>query len=80
MEPIQIVTAVIFAVTIIFVIIRKIDTVVAALLGVIAMVLVGGMTEVQASGSLPVISARPGYRNIWPTRRWISRREIFLSS
>ncbi len=48
MEPIQIVTAVIFAVTIIFVIIRKIDTVVAALLGVIAMVLVGGMTEVQA--------------------------------
>jgi Na+/H+ antiporter NhaD/arsenite permease-like protein len=48
MEPIQIVTAVIFAVTILFVIIRKIDTVVAALLGVIAMVAVGSMTEVQA--------------------------------
>ena len=48
MEPIQIATAVIFAITIIFVIIRKIDTVVAALLGVIAMVIIGGMTEVQA--------------------------------
>ena len=48
MEPIQITTIVIFAITIIFVIIRKIDTVVAALLGVIAMVVVGGMTEVQA--------------------------------
>jgi len=48
MEPIQIATAVIFAITIIFVIIRKIDTVVAALLGVIAMVVIGGMTEVQA--------------------------------
>ena len=48
MEPIQILTAAIFAVTILFVIIRKIDTVVAALLGVIAMVIAGGMTEVQA--------------------------------
>ncbi len=48
MEPIQITTIVIFAITIIFVIIRKIDTVVAALLGVIAMVVVGSMTEVQA--------------------------------
>ncbi|UCG39152.1 MAG: permease [bacterium] len=48
MEPIQIITTLIFVVTIIFVIIRKIDTVVAALLGVIAMVAVGSMTEVQA--------------------------------
>jgi len=48
MEPIQITTIVIFTITIIFVIIRKIDTVVAALLGVIAMVVVGSMTEVQA--------------------------------
>jgi Na+/H+ antiporter NhaD/arsenite permease-like protein len=48
MEPIQITTIVIFAITIIFVIIRKIDTVVAALLGVIAMVVAGSMTEVQA--------------------------------
>ena len=48
MEPIQITTVVIFAITIIFVIIRKIDTVVAALLGVIAMVVAGSMTEVQA--------------------------------
>ncbi|UCF31841.1 MAG: permease [bacterium] len=48
MEPIQTVTAVIFAVTILFVIIRKIDTVVAALLGVAAMVAVGSMTDVQA--------------------------------
>lgn len=48
MEPIQIITLLIFTITIIFVIIRKIDTVVAALLGVIAMVAVGSMTEVQA--------------------------------
>ena len=48
MEPIQITTIVIFAITIIFVIIRKIDTVVAALIGVIAMVVAGSMTEVQA--------------------------------
>ena len=48
MEPIQIVTAVIFAVTILFVIIRKIDVVVAALLGVVFMVAAGSMTEVQA--------------------------------
>jgi len=48
MEPIQITTIVIFAITIFFVIIRKIDTVVAALIGVIAMVVAGSMTEVQA--------------------------------
>ncbi|MBN2721174.1 MAG: permease [Proteobacteria bacterium] len=48
MEPIQIATAVIFAITIIFVILRKIDTVVAAILGVIAMIAIGGMTETQA--------------------------------
>jgi Na+/H+ antiporter NhaD/arsenite permease-like protein len=48
MEKLQILTTAIFLITIIFVIIRKIDTVVAALLGVIAMVLVGSMTEVQA--------------------------------
>ncbi len=48
MEPTQIVTAVIFAITILFIIIRKIDSVVAALLGVAAMVVAGSMTEVQA--------------------------------
>jgi Na+/H+ antiporter NhaD/arsenite permease-like protein len=48
MDKLQIITSLIFAITIIFVILRKIDTVVAALLGVIAMVIAGSMTEVQA--------------------------------
>ena len=48
MEPIQIITALIFVVTIFLVIIRKFDSMVAAMLGVIAMVVVGSMTEVQA--------------------------------
>ena len=60
MEPIQAVAAqpvtaqlqfwtfAIFMATIIMVIVRKIDSVVAALLGVVAMVVVGSMTEVQA--------------------------------
>jgi Na+/H+ antiporter NhaD/arsenite permease-like protein len=48
MEKLQIITTLIFLITIIFVIIRKIDTVVAAILGVIAMVIAGSMTETQA--------------------------------
>jgi Na+/H+ antiporter NhaD/arsenite permease-like protein len=48
MEPMQIITTFIFLVAIGLVISRLIDSVVAALLGVIAMVVVGSMTEVQA--------------------------------
>ncbi|NOY87381.1 MAG: permease [Deltaproteobacteria bacterium] len=48
MEPTQIITVLIFAVTIVLIITRKIDPVVAALLGVVAMVAVGSITEIQA--------------------------------
>jgi Na+/H+ antiporter NhaD/arsenite permease-like protein len=48
MEPIQTITTIIFAVSIVLVITRWIDSVVAALLGVVAMVAAGSMTEVQA--------------------------------
>ncbi len=48
MEPTQIITALIFIVTIVLVITRKIDPVVSALLGVVFMISVGSMTEVQA--------------------------------
>lgn len=48
MEPIQIITALIFLATIFLVIIRKFNSMVAAMLGVIAMVVAGSMTEVQA--------------------------------
>ncbi len=48
MEPVQIVTAVIFVVTIVMVITRKIDPVVSALLGVVFMIAAGSMDEVQA--------------------------------
>ena len=48
MEPIQIITTIIFLVTIGLVIVRWIDSVVAAMLGVVAMVMVGSMTEVEA--------------------------------
>ena len=48
MEPIQTITAIIFLITIGLVIVRWIDSVVAAMLGVIAMIMAGSMTEVQA--------------------------------
>ncbi|MBW2148244.1 MAG: permease [Deltaproteobacteria bacterium] len=48
MEPIQTITTLIFLVTIGLVIVRWIDSVVAAMLGVITMVVAGSMTEVQA--------------------------------
>jgi Na+/H+ antiporter NhaD/arsenite permease-like protein len=48
MESMQTITTIIFLVTIGLVIVRWIDSVVAALLGVIFMVAVGSMTEVQA--------------------------------
>lgn len=48
MDPQQILTAVVFLAAIFLVIVRWIDSVVAALLGVVAMVAVGAMTEVQA--------------------------------
>ena len=48
MDPIQTTTLVIFLVTILLVIVRWIDSVVAALLGVIVMVMLGSMTEVEA--------------------------------
>jgi Na+/H+ antiporter NhaD/arsenite permease-like protein len=48
MEPIQTITTLIFLVTIVLVIVRWIDSVVAALLGVVAMIVAGSMTEVQA--------------------------------
>lgn len=48
MEPIQIITALIFLVTIFLVIIRKFNSMVAAMLGVVTMVVAGSMTEVQA--------------------------------
>jgi len=48
MEPHQLITAIVFLATIFLVIVRWIDSVVAALLGVMAMVAVGAMTEVQA--------------------------------
>ncbi len=48
MEPVQILTLLIFLITIGLVITRWIESVVAALLGVIVMVIAGTMTEVQA--------------------------------
>ena len=48
MEPIQTITVIIFVVTIFLVIVRWIDSVVAALLGVIAMIIAGTMTETEA--------------------------------
>lgn len=48
MEPIQIITTVIFLITIVLIIFRWIDSVVAAMLGVVVMVMAGSMTEVQA--------------------------------
>ena len=48
MESIQTITLIIFMATILLVIVRWIDSVVAALVGVILMIMVGSMTEVQA--------------------------------
>ena len=48
MESIQTITLIIFVVTIGLVIVRWIDSVVAAMLGVVAMIIAGSMTEVQA--------------------------------
>jgi Na+/H+ antiporter NhaD/arsenite permease-like protein len=48
MESIQTITGIIFVVTIGLVIVRWIDSVVAAMLGVVAMIIAGSMTEVQA--------------------------------
>jgi Na+/H+ antiporter NhaD/arsenite permease-like protein len=48
MESIQTITVIIFVVTIGLVIVRWIDSVVAAMLGVVAMIIAGSMTEVQA--------------------------------
>ena len=48
MESIQTITLVIFALTIILVIVRWIDSVVAAMVGVVLMVMLGSMTEDQA--------------------------------
>src|SRR5210317_2055719 len=48
MDSLQTVTLIIFLVTIFLVIVRWIDSVVAALLGVIVMVMAGTMTETQA--------------------------------
>ena len=50
MEPIQKMTALIFVVTIALIITRKINTVGFSLLGVVAMVVAGSMTEVEAFG------------------------------
>ncbi len=50
MEPIQKTTALIFVVTIALIITRKINTVGFSLLGVVAMVVAGSMTEVEAFG------------------------------
>jgi len=48
MEPTHILTLAIFVLTIFFVIIRKIDTVAVALLGVVVMIIAGSMTDIQA--------------------------------
>jgi len=48
MESIQTITVIIFVATIGLVIVRWIDSVVAAMLGVVAMIIAGSMTEVQA--------------------------------
>jgi hypothetical protein len=48
MDPIQKTTALIFAVTIVLIITRKFSTVGFSLLGVIAMVVAGSMTDVEA--------------------------------
>ena len=48
MDPLQTTTVIIFLVTIFLVIVRWIDSVIAALLGVIVMVMLGSMTETEA--------------------------------
>ena len=48
MEPIQTLTLVVFLATILMVIVRWIDSVVAAMVGVVLMVMIGAMTEDQA--------------------------------
>lgn len=48
MDPLQITTVIVFSVTIFLVIVRWIDSVVAAMLGVVVMVMLGTMTEVEA--------------------------------
>ncbi|MDJ0958881.1 MAG: SLC13 family permease, partial [Arenicellales bacterium] len=48
MDPLQTITVIVFLVTIFLVIVRWIDSVIAALLGVIVMIVVGSMTEVEA--------------------------------
>ena len=48
MDLLQTITLIIFLVTIFLVIVRWIDSVVAALLGVVVMIMVGSMTEVEA--------------------------------
>ena len=48
MDPLQIITVIIFLVTIGLVIVRWIDSVVAAMLGVIVMIVAGSMTETEA--------------------------------
>ena len=48
MDTLQTITLIVFLVTIFLVIVRWIDSVVAAMLGVIVMVMVGSMTEADA--------------------------------
>ncbi|MEN8130681.1 MAG: SLC13 family permease [Pseudomonadota bacterium] len=48
MEPIQTITTIIFLITIGLIIFRWIDSVVAAMLGVVVMIMAGSMTEVEA--------------------------------
>ncbi|MCP4406268.1 MAG: hypothetical protein GY807_00580 [Gammaproteobacteria bacterium] len=48
MEPIQTITSIIFLITIALIIFRWIDSVVAAMLGVVVMIMAGSITEVQA--------------------------------
>ncbi len=48
MEPIQLTTLFIFLVTIVLVIVRWVDSVVAAMVGVVVMVMLGSMTEEEA--------------------------------
>ena len=50
MDPLQISTLIIFVVTVFLIIVRWIDSVIAAMLGVLVMVMLGAMTEVEAFG------------------------------
>jgi Na+/H+ antiporter NhaD/arsenite permease-like protein len=52
MDPLQITTVIVFLITIFLVIVRWIDSVVAAMLGVIVMIMLGTMTEVEAFQSI----------------------------